>query len=257
MPRVVLPFFLIAICQWHVSIAVIRNGYASKADQVENALCKLRTTLASNTLSAYEKKSIRDRMRKMVLYLAFSDATDALLAQFKAISPELYDRIDSLKDAKSRPVDVYVKIILREKATIMAAGVTRMLALEDDRDACSSEYGRQTVSIEIWAFASTLITLAHEMGHVAYQVPNFAQYLAYYQSKYHHPDIQADCMGHEPDDNGGRMAILFEREFKHDRALWINDTVEPLHLDSAPVLVLDAQKRISSELLPEIDRLRF
>lgn len=192
----------------------------------------------------------------MVLYLACFDATDRLMSQFRRISPELYNQIDSLKDAQGRSVDVFVKIILKDHATIMAAGLTRMAAVEDDPDGCTSEYGRQTASVQIWAVANSLIILAHEMGHVAYQVPNFAHYLSYYRSKYHHREIQDGCMGHEPDDYGGKMAQLFERKFNKDRALRLS-LVEARTLDSPTVLILDAQNRISSTVFARGKRSRI
>ena len=109
----------------------------------------------------------------LIIYQSHYELTEELLKQFKHISPDLYNRIDSIRDAKGRFTDVYVKFIPREEASIMAAGITRMAQSDEDKDACFSEYGKHSVSVKIWISSKALLVLSHELGHVNYQVPNF------------------------------------------------------------------------------------
>ena len=54
----------------------------------------------------------------------------------------------------------------------------------DDKDAYQSEYGKFTVSVKVWIVPRALLVLAHELGHVKYQVPNLASYFEFYKKHY-------------------------------------------------------------------------
>src|SRR5688572_12055865 len=143
---IVIIFFLMLNSAW----AKLRNGY-------EKDICALREQLKSyddilntnNRLSAADKRNMKTSLKKLIAYQSYYDLTEELLNQFKLISPGLYNRIDSIKDAKGRSTDVYVKLIPREEATVMAAGVTNMAQSDQDSDACFSEYGKHSVSVKI------------------------------------------------------------------------------------------------------------
>jgi hypothetical protein len=170
----------------------------------------------NNRLSAADKRNMKTSLKKLIAYQSYYDLTEELLNQFKLISPGLYNRIDSIKDAKGRSTDVYVKLIPREEATVMAAGVTNMAQSDQDSDACFSEYGKHSVSVKIWIFSNSLLVLSHELGHVNYQVPNLEAYTEYYKRAYPLLSTESNRIGHSSEDQSGKNAATFEKKFRKD-----------------------------------------
>ena len=97
---------------------------------------------------------------------------------------DLYNEIDTIKDIKGRAVNVFVKFIPTDATEVKAWGTTYMRQVENDQDGYLSEYGELTVSVKIWIVNNALLVLAHELGHVKYQVPNLANYFEYYRKNY-------------------------------------------------------------------------
>src|SRR5688500_11619084 len=134
---IVIMLFLMLNSAW----AKLRNGYEKDIRNVREKLKNYNEILvASNNLSAWEKRSMKKSIADLRIYQSYYELTEELLNQFKSISPSLYNRIDSIKDAKGRFTDVYVKFIPREEATIKAGGVTYMSRSDRDKDASFSEY---------------------------------------------------------------------------------------------------------------------
>jgi hypothetical protein len=159
---------------------------------------------------------MKARIDDLIAYQSHYELTEELLNQFKAVSPDLYYRIDSIRDARGRFTDVYVKFIPREEASIMAAGITRMAQSDEDEDGCFSEYGKHSVSVTVWIFSKSLLVLSHELGHVNYQVPNLSTYTKYYKTEYVSALTESNYRGHTANDPSGRNASSFEREFRKD-----------------------------------------
>jgi hypothetical protein len=168
------------------------------------------------------------------------------LKQFRLISPNLYNRIDSIKDSKGRVTDVYVKFIPREEAVVMAGGITSMSQSDDDKDACFSEYGKHTVSIQVWIFSQALFALAHEFGHVNYQVPNMRMYTEYYKRIYRPYVTASNHVGHSANDRSGTNALTFEREFKRVYLNYLKLKDEAAPLASPMILASEIRKRIDN-----------
>lgn len=82
-----------------------------------------------------------------------------------------------------------------------------------DKDAYSSEYGFNTVSVKVANVKRSSILLAHEFGHIRYLVPNLAMYVETYINYYKKKMVDSNAMGHQPDDPSGRMARTYEGKF--------------------------------------------
>jgi hypothetical protein len=197
--------------------AKLRNGYEKDIHSVLERIKNYNHILGTDTnLSASQKRKLKNNINDLVVYQSHYELTEELLNQFKTISPGLYNRIDSIRDAKGRLTDVYVKFISREEALVMAAGVMHMAQSDEDKNACFSEYGKNSVSIKIWISSKALLVLSHELGHVNYQVPNFESYVQYYKAEYSLLFGDSNCVGHSPTDPSGRNAATFEKEYKKD-----------------------------------------
>ena len=236
---IVIIFFLMLNSAW----AKLRNGYEKDIHSVRERLKNYNDILnTNNNLSTSGKRKMKTDINNLIVYQSHYELTEELLKHFKLISPSLYNRIDSIKDAKGRFTDVYVKFIPREEAIIMAAGITRMAQSDEDKDACFSEYGRHSVSIKIWISSKALLVLSHELGHVNYQVPNFETYIEYYRTEYSYLFSDSNCVGHSPSDQSGRNASTFEKEFKKDYLNNLKFRKDDSRLET-PLVLLEEIKR--------------
>lgn len=239
---IVILLFLMLNSAW----AKLRNGYEKDIRNVREKLKNYSEILsASNNLSAWEKRSMKKSIEDLRIYQSYYELTEELLKQFKSISPSLYNQIDSIKDAKGRFTDVYVKFIPREEATIMAGGVTYMSRSDRDKDASFSEYGKHSVSIKIWLFNEALFALAHELGHVNYQVPNLKTYTEYYQEVYQSLLAKSNHLGHAGNDLSGKNAKAFEKEFKKEYLNRLKFRNEAIRLESPFVLMREIEKKVN------------
>ena len=166
-----------------------------------------------------------DRNREFVLY---HDLTERLLFQFRMISPEIYNQIDSIKDAKERRVDVYVKFLPGEKMDGSVAGRTNIPM--EGGDAYTSSYGEHTVSVQVVIGNDALSLLAHEFGHVMYQVPNIAVYRVLFTKLYLHNTTDSEETGHHNTDPSGQKAFEFQKMFrlKYDSDNWSQKFERPI-----------------------------
>ena len=234
-------FFLMLNNAW----AKVKNGYENDIREVRERLGNYNKILnTDNSLSVFEKRKIKISINDLISYESYYELTEELLKQFRIISPNLYNRVDSIKDAKGRPTDVYVKFIPREEALIMAGGITTMSRSDEDKDACFSEYGKHTVSIKIWIFSKGLFALSHELGHVNYQVPNLEKYTEYYKKVYRPYVTESNHIGHAANDRSGMNASTFEREFKKDYLDYIKFRNDGMPLDSPLVLAGEIKRKV-------------
>jgi len=151
-------------------------------------------------------------------HLAYHELTEKLLAQFMLIAPEIYNEIETIVDSNGRPVDVYIKFVPCNSTKVEAWGITYIGQAKDDKDMYLSEYGEGTVSVKIWAVPKALFVLAHELGHIKYQVPNLASYMDYYVDNYGPEGGQeSNYIGHIQKDPSGISAgddRRFRKQFK-------------------------------------------
>jgi hypothetical protein len=221
--------FIISILTLSNVLGEIKNGYETEIFQVQGSLKALRLLLhGKNTLTASQTQRIEYRIESLIKYISYYELTENLLNQFRIIAPALYNEIDAIKDGKGRTVDVYVKFIPQAAAKVKAWGTTHMDQVENDKDACRSEYGERTVSVKIWIVNCALLVLSHELGHVKYQARHFANYTAYYRRHYYNTMDNPSYMGHASGDPSGKSAYQYEKIFRKEYASFLSTTEEKI-----------------------------
>lgn len=239
--------FIISFLMLNSALAKLRNGYEKDILDVREKLKNYSNLMKANAdLSSTDKRNMKTGIRNLIALQSYYELTEELLKQFKLISPELYNRMDSIADAKGRPTDVFVKFIPRDEALVMAGGVTYMSRSDEDRDACFSEYGKHTVSIKIWIFERALFALAHEFGHVNYQVPNLETYTGYYKRVYQPYSTESKHLGHSESDRSGKNALAFETKFKKDHLYYLRFRNDNTPLESPVSLAGEIKKKVSN-----------
>lgn len=227
---------------WNNGWARLRNGYERDIHHVRENLKNYNDSISMDNLSTLKKRNMKENLKNLIAFQSYYELTEELLKRFKLISPSIYNQIDSIKDAKGRPTDVYVKFIPKEQALIMAGGITSMAQWGEDRDVCFSEYGKQTVSVKIWIFSQALFALSHELGHVSYQVPNHASYVKYYKLMYLPFSTESNHLGHAGTDRSGQSALAFEKKFKRDYFDYLKFNGAPF--ESPQALVEDIKRKV-------------
>ena len=197
----------------------IKNGYEKNILQMKRSLSELSAILIETTeLSPTQRHKIEYSIEALVNHISGYELTENLLNQFRAIAPALSNEIDTIKDRKGRPVDVYVKFVPTDATEIKACGTTYIAHAENDPDTYNSEYGEFTVSVKIWIVSNALTILSHELGHVKYLVPNLASYIDFHKNHYNSYTDHSNYFGHNSRDQSGKSAFLYERLFKKEYA---------------------------------------
>jgi hypothetical protein len=232
-------------------MAKIMNGYEPAVAEARISLHYLRNVLSTDhNLSREKRRTLSARVQILVNFLACHRLTESLLQQFREISPAIYQQLDSLTDARGRVTDVYVRYMIPRVDQVVYS-VACMSLLPEDKDKPVSEFGLQTVSITIWISGQAMPALAHEFGHVYYQVPNLCSYARYYGEHYGVWAADANCKGHEVDDPSGRVAMQFERLFKRDNFGYMRSDAGKTENLSPMVLVQKLKKKIYKESLDQ------
>lgn len=228
----------------------IKNGYENQINGARETLKNLSALLwASDDLSLIQLREIKSKKQTVANYIAQYELTESLLKQFQIMAPDLYHEINEIKDNHGRSTDVYVKFILSEQATIQAGGITYLDQVPGDPHTYRSEYGEHTVSVKIWIMDNALFVLAHEMGHIKYQVPNLSYYVAYYKMTYPPAITEPNYIGHNINDPSGLSALSFHKRFCHAYSNSLKQKTSSLE---TPVnLFRHIRKRILSEILAE------
>lgn len=194
--------------------AEIKNGYEKDIAGARESRKRLHQILASeNSTPIPNIKLLRNQVSKVDEFITNYELTARLLAEFRTISPALFDEINLIKDRHGRPVDVYIKLINKAELPAPLKGTTNVEQAKGDKHAYYSEYGFNTVSVKVAIGKRSLWALAHEFGHIAYLVPNLASYMEDYINYYKKKNIHPSAMGHQPDDPSGRIAQRYEASF--------------------------------------------
>ena len=216
---------LMFILTCHAVFGEIKNGYEKNISGTKQSLTILRARLLDDeNMTPWQRRKIQSTIATLVDHVAYYDLTEGLLIQFKAIAPELYAQIDTISDRLGRPVDVYIKFVPADATSVKAWGLTYIDQSTDDKDAYQSEYGKFTVSVKVWIVQKALLVLAHELGHVKYQVPNLASYCEFYKN--HYATSQQNSMGHDIDDPSGKWASEFGKSFQKKYADFLKSSIE-------------------------------
>ena len=200
----------------------IKNGYEPEINVARDGLKKI-NALMEKPMSPEEKRRLTEHQEKLKDFVLYHELTERLLFQFRLISPDIYDAIDSLKDAQSRQVDVYVKFLPTRKM-IGSVAATTNIPLDEEGDIYSSSYGPNSVSTSIIAENRALSLLAHEFGHIMYQVPNIATYRKFYIKRYRTVAPDSEGIGHHHMDPSGHAASEFEKQFRLNLEIYSRNT---------------------------------
>jgi hypothetical protein len=217
----------------------VKNGYEKDYVALKMSMQSLQDILRGEGLSAVQRKDIKDRIKLLIDYMAYYQITDTLLRQFRAISPELYNEMDTLKDSRGRIIDVYVKFAPKDEARYQAAGLASFQHALNDSKTCVSEYGVHSVSVRIWIVNKALWVLSHEFGHLKYVVPNLESYVQFYRKKYRKGPSDS-VLGHLPDDPSGKMALAFEHRFGQSYGRYLRRASESV---ASPLVLINPIRR--------------
>lgn len=218
----------------------VKNGYEKNVIGLKFSLQSLKHILLNNPhLSAAEKRNIKAKIESTIDYLACYEITDRLLKQFREISPDLYNEMDTLKDSEGRIVDVYVKFLTKKDVWSESLGTASFNQDANDLSSCNSEYGAGSVSVRIRVMNKGLCVLSHEFGHLKYMVPNLKSYSKFYQRKYGNGPLDP-TVGHRPGDPSGKVAAMFERRFRKSYYRYLKQDFEAV---ASPLALINPIKR--------------
>jgi len=110
-------------------------------------------------------------------------------------------------------VTVFVKFVPEKEMRYGAAATTNLAYHENDKTVYKSSYGPYTVSVKVASVMKSLSLLAHEFGHVKYQVPNLSSYVEYHSANYQNNTFDSNYIGHNSNDLSGQNALEFENIF--------------------------------------------
>jgi len=222
----------------------IKNGYEIELFNMQESLKNLtRIIKEKKDILPSTRRTIESKIELLISNITCYELTENLLSRFKIIAPDLYNEIDTIKDSKGRKVNVFVKFIPTDATEVKAWGITYMRQVENDEHAYLSEYGELTVSVKIWIVNNSLLVLAHELGHVKYQVPYLAHYFKYYKKNYFGMRNEPNNIGHNPNDPSGKSANLYEKLFRREYAHFSRSNEK---IESPIALVEKIKKNLSS-----------
>ncbi len=181
------------------TLAEIRNGYEKEVCLAEKSMGNL-TNLSEEGYSKSVRYSLEERRRdtenKLEELRDYYRKTQILINKLLKVDPALYHEVNTIKNYEGDETDVYVKIVEDLGETYL--GITNLEQSSQNPHVHSSEYGDYTVSVMVVRthINKALKILAHEFGHVRYQVPNLASYMKYYQETYQHQYFDDREAGH-------------------------------------------------------------
>jgi hypothetical protein len=237
----------IALCFFVVitSPARIKNGYGVDIGGAHESLRKIKL-LMEGDLPMLQRASMKNKIADLINFITYHELTEKLLEQFRMISPDLFQEIDTLTDKKRRAIDVYVKFVTEKEMTAGVVGTTNLGQDKNDPDAYESEFGMHAVSVRVVIGKTSLSLLAHELGHVRYQVPNLAVYLPFYSKFYLANNYTAKSIGHNDNDLSGQQARNFSNRFRTDYLEFLRSGEKKLESYAALLQVI--RRTLSEEI---------
>lgn len=202
--------------------AEIKNAYENRIKETREELeiikerikeDKNRESIQSKKLAFHQKRKYNNKIDSLSQFILLYERTDRLLNRFHTIAPDIFHEMDTIKNAYGEETDVYVKFLPDEKMIVSQLGRTIMGQCFEDENICFSEYGIRSVLIIIYSETNPLLVLAHELGHVRYQVPHLASYFEYFKETYNGQFYEPYFIGHYPTDSSGISAKRVERRF--------------------------------------------
>lgn len=213
---------LLTIAASSPSMCEIRNFYERDIQAARMSKAALERLIAENNISNKQKKIIQQRLDQHNDFINAHEITERLIKQLRTISPSIFNEIDTISDNSGRRVNVYIKCIRPYSSAIRAAGLTFISQSENDEHQYLSAMGENSVIVHIWIVDHSVFVLAHELGHVQYQVKNLAKYMRFYKDIYREFD-QGTAIGHYPLDKSGKASISMEKRFARDYAIFLQN----------------------------------
>ena len=207
---------VIAVLYSNPISAAVQNGYGLHIYEVRESLKTLQTILdETDTLTVFQKGEIKKKIGTLLEYVTYYELTEQLLSQFRLIAPDLLNMVDSVRSKNGVPITVYVRFVSEKDMQHGAHGTTNIAHVTNDPDLYTSEFGPATVSVKIASVNRSLLLLAHELGHVFYQVKNLATYIGFYSRSYQNETFHSTYIGHDDADLSGITALEFENVYRN------------------------------------------
>jgi len=194
----------------------IKNAYEPVLKTIAQCLGNLEYLLSDNNTSMEGvqrlKKSFSLLKKKQRTTLNYFYKTQNLISRLNLIDPNLFNSVNTIRDKRGNPIDIYVKVVpFNESLTTLA--FTNLNQSEEDNDIYYSQFGINTVYIEIvdcinntFLRSDNLILFVHELGHAMYQTKHLDEYMSYYLKNYPANVNSRQPRGHNGTDPSGRMA---------------------------------------------------
>src|SRR5688572_845272 len=97
---------------FHNVFGEIKNGYGKDIILLNKSLKNLKAIVSgSDRLTVARRRQIESKIANLENSISYYKVTESLLNQFKMIAPDLYAEIDTIRDGKGRPVNVYIKFV--------------------------------------------------------------------------------------------------------------------------------------------------
>ena len=196
--------------------AEIRNGYDIELIKAAQWIHNL-NEITKEVLSTAQRMKVEKRLEVACATegkLRENHAkTQELIEMLRMIDPELYHEINIIQDSEGNETDVYIKVV--DNLGPDLRGATNVSHSVDNPNVHSSEYGDYTVSVRLITTGPIrpIWILAHELGHVRYQVPHLAEYTAFYKKVYQDQHF-AGVQGHHPNDPSYHSMQATSKAFK-------------------------------------------
>lgn len=214
----------------------ILNAYEHDLDLLSISIKNIEALISSQkTPSGAEQKlikTLKDLKTKKAEIQTYYLKTATALVNLKAIDPILFDSINRIKDKKGNITHVYVKVVPEEAYLVpddprsTMAGYSIVAPSNEDGDICSTKYGTYTAYVEIKDIPhksfcySNVFLLAHEFGHLIYEIPNLAEYSRFYRATYNRASQLA---GHHWNDPSGKTVektiksfLRLYKDYRHE-----------------------------------------
>ncbi len=193
---------LLLFCQY--TLAEIRNPYKSQLIEIDKCINNLKNILKTDLdhqQALKIKKMLKDAYQEKYNATKYDKKTDELINLLQQIDHSLYTRINKIKDFEGNATHVYIKVVDElgnKKNGMETKGMTNLNHDSNNMHNYTSEYGKNTVSVKIadCGLKKNVFLLAHELGHVVYQVPNLKTYTSYYKKVYLDNSFEHNPLGH-------------------------------------------------------------
>ena len=157
---------------------------------------------------------LKDAKRDLKVAISDETSTHKLISSLKVDSPNLFNKLDNLKNEHGETVDVYLTATRNPEGP--NDGVT-LMGFEETKIAApftgpsifrpTSAYGVNTIQVQVSTHPSGGRSMSevakHEAGHVDYQAENTAAYRHYLQKNNR---LNSSYDGHASDDPSGQRA---------------------------------------------------